>query len=529
MGTVVTTRQGKVEGSVEHGIHVFRGIPYARPPLEQRRWRAPEPMPAWTGTRPATAFGHPAPQNNPSTRFVAALIGSGAEHSEDCLYLNVWTPKPDNGRRPVMVWIHGGAFVIGTGSTGLYNGGRLARRGNLVVVTINYRLGALGFLNLHALDDRLEANFGLRDQIAALEWVRDNVEQFGGDPDNVTVFGESAGGMSVATLLGTPAADGLFHRAVAQSGAAHNVSETAVAARVGEELCRQIGLDKPNVERLRKLPLGEVLVAQARASLKLGLPIGLLPWQPSIDGDVLPRQPLDAIEAGAARHVRLIVGTNVDEWRLFMFADPKGRRLDEDGLRRRLGRFLPAEHSAERNWIDAVLGAYAGPDGRWTPTERWIAFQSDRVFHNPADTLAQAHAAAGGATYRYLFTWTPPLVGPWLGAFHGLEIPFVFGTVRDGALRHALAHLPSVRRLSDTAQDAWAAFATTGDPCHGALPAWPRYDAAARRTMVLDTSCAVVEQPFEPRRRIWSEIFPRPRGAAAPAAQARPRRAGSNR
>lgn len=514
MAAVVTTRQGKVEGRVEHRVHVFRGIPYARPPLGERRWRAPEPHPAWTATRPAYEFGPAAPQNSPTTKLISALVGTGAEQSEDCLYLNVWTPAPDNRRRPVLVWIHGGAFVLGAGSTGLYSGGRLAKRGDVVVVTINYRLGALGFLNLHALDDRLEANFGLRDQIAALAWVRDNIDQFGGDPDNVTIFGESAGGMSVGTLLGTPAARGLFHRAVAQSGAAHNVSDTALAARVAEELLRQLQAGRLDVGRLRKLPAEEILTAQAKASLKLGLPLGVLPWQPSLDGDVLPQQPLQSIGEGGARRVRLIVGTNSDEWRLFMLGDPKGRRLDEAGLRRRLARVLPGEDASGRPWSEIAFEAYAacGDTRRtWTPAERWMAFQADRVFHYPAHVLAETHASAGGAAYAYLFTWTPPLVGNWLGSFHGLEIPFVFGTVRDGPLRHTLARLRSVRDLSNALQQAWIAFAATGDPCHGALPAWPRYDAADRKTMLLDTRSTVRERPLEERRQLWSAILGGPR------------------
>ena len=509
MSATVITRSGRVEGSEEHGMFVFRGIPYARPPVGARRFRAPEPAVAWRGTRPTQAFAPSAPQNGPSTRVLAQLIGVGASgQSEDCLCLNIWTPAADRKRRPVMLWIHGGAFVLGSGATGLYAGGRMAKRGDVVVVTINYRLGALGFLNLHALDDRLEANFGVHDQIAALEWVRDNIEQFGGDPEKVTIFGESAGGMSVGTLLSTRAAGRLFHRAVAQSGAASNVSSQAQAAEVAEEFVRALGERQLDVERLRRRAVPDILAAQMRAALRSNMRAGVLPWQPSIDDQLLRASPLPPIAAGSARTVALLVGTNRDEWRLFMIGDPKGRRLDEAGLRRRLARALATSDDGDA-WSQRAFDVYARADdvaARWTPADRWVAFQSDRIFHHPAHELAASHAHSGGATYAYLFTWTLPLVGGWSGSFHGLEIPFVFGTVRDGLFRRLFPFHGGIRRLSDIMQQAWVAFARHGAPHHDELPTWPRYDSARRASMAFDTTCAVRERVFEERQRLWSDL-----------------------
>ena len=233
---VVLTRSGKLEGRRSRAVEIYRGVPYARPPLDDLRFRPPQPLKDWQGVRPAHRYGRSAPQSMPLPIVALQMVAVGARaQSEDCLSLNVWTPAADGGRRPVLVWIHGGAFVMGSGSTSLYSGARLARRGDVVVVTLNYRLGALGYLNLRALPggEAAPCNLGLRDQIAALEWVRENIEAFGGDPGNVTVFGESAGAMSVATVLGTPAAQGLFHRAIAQSGAADHVSSAAEAAAIG--------------------------------------------------------------------------------------------------------------------------------------------------------------------------------------------------------------------------------------------------------------------------------------------------------
>ncbi len=505
---VVQTRSGKLEGRRSRAVEIYRGIPYAQPPLGDLRFRPPQPVEGWQGVRPARRFGKSAPQSMPLPIVALQMIAVGARaQSEDCLSLNVWTPAADGGRRPVLVWIHGGAFVMGSGSTFLYSGARLARRGDVVVVTLNHRLGALGYLDLRALSGGEDApgNLGLRDQIAALEWVRENIDAFGGDPENVTVFGESAGAMSVATLLGSPAAQGLFHRAIAQSGAADHVSSAAQAAEISELFLEELGEAGRDLSTLRAIPVRTILRTQ-RAITMPRLRSGQLPWQPFVDGDILVDAPLRAIEAGFAKSVPLLIGANQDEYRLFTLGNRELLRINEEGLRHRLARALPGKGPDGTPIAELALEFYgpesAGP-GRATPGERWIAFQSDRIFHWPAARLAGGHARSRGTTYAYLFTWRPPLLRARLGACHGLEIPFVFGTLRAPMLRSTIGVARSARLLSDRMQDAWIAFARSGNPGHAGLPDWPPYEHGRHATMVLGNTCCEAPSRFDGVRSFW--------------------------
>jgi para-nitrobenzyl esterase len=505
---IVTTRSGRIEGRLEGGICVFRGIPYARAPRGALRWQPPQPPEPWAGVRRAHAFGPSAPQAAAVLPLAGRLIGArSAGQSQDCLSLNVWTPACDRRRRPVMVWIHGGAFVLGSGAAGLYDGARLARSGDVVVVTLNYRLGALGFLDLGTVwPGRFAANAGLRDQLAALTWVREHAPLLGGDPENVTIFGESAGGMSVATLLGTPAARGLFHRAIAQSGAADHVSSRARAAEVAAAFLDELGARSP--EALETATSGDILLAQQRAALRTGFAEGKLPWQPSVDGDLLPLPPREQIAKGLAREVPLLVGTNRDEWKLFMLGDRRARRLDEAALRRRFARALPGEDAQGRVLAERAFAAYrdAAAQRRATPPEIWERFQADRVFHVPAHRLAELHCVHQPATFAYLFRWSPPALRHWIGACHGIEIPFVFGTLREPPLTPLFLLAPGARSLSARMQRAWVAFARSGDPRHDALPEWPAYDASRGATLGLGPRCAVKDAPFAAALRFFGEL-----------------------
>ena len=528
MDPVVTTRSGKLGGAARPGVQVFRGIPYARAPRGALRWEAPMPPQSWQGVRDARASGPSAPQSAQVMLLIRRLIGASTRtQSQDCLYLNVWTPAADVRRRPVMVWIHGGGFLMGSGSVGLYSGAQLARTGDVVVVTINYRLGALGFLNLRECElggATPPANLGLRDQIAALEWVRDNIEAFGGDPENVTVFGESAGGMSVGTLLGTPSAQGLFHRAIAQSGAAHNVSTRSQARRVGEIFLEELGArDRAALERAS---VSEILSAQQATTARADLLLGALPFQPSVDDDLIPTRPLEAIAKGLARHVPVLVGTNREEWRLFMLGDRRGRRLDEEGLRRRMARVLGGGNGEGRALAERALEVYGGAAGerrRGHWGDVWSAFQSDRIFHHPAHTLARLQSDHHPGTRAYLFSWSPPGPGRRIGACHGLEIPFVFGTLREPALRPLFALTRTARQLSAQMQRAWIAFARTGDPSHEELPDWPAYDGDGAATLELSSDPRLLHAPFAPALRFWSELAEAPTSGAGVAASARTR------
>jgi para-nitrobenzyl esterase len=483
----VETRTGAVSGLEEDGLVVFRGIPYAARPIGERRWRPPAPVEPWTGVRDAHEFGPIAPQLEGARG--TAVFGDPTGQDEDCLTLNVWTPGVDGSKRPVMVWLHGGAFVGGSGGGVLYRGDSLARRGDVVVVTINYRLGVLGYLG---------GNWGLLDQIAALEWVRDNIAGFGGDPGNVTVFGESAGGMSVAVLLGTPRAAGLFHKAIVQSGAAAVATEDR-AAEVAAGVYEHLG--QSDLDQLRAVPVDDILEAQAEALRPApGRP---LPFRPMLDGDVLPRHPLDEIADGLSADVPVLIGTNRDEWKFFGIADVKARDLDDAGLARRLSRTL-----GDRG--DDVLERYRkareARGAAVTPSELWFAIESDRIFRAPSMELAAVHAAHQPATYSYLFTWESPAIGGVLGSCHALEIPFVFGTLANPVVAAFTGEGPAARHLSEQMQDAWLTFAATGDPAVGDLDPWPAYDARRRATMVLGKECWVEDAPFEDERAVWDDV-----------------------
>ncbi len=505
----VETAAGRVAGSREDGVLVFRGIPYARAPQGALRLSAPRPPEPWTGVREAKRFGASAPQ---TPGRLAALLGSPTESfAEDCLYLNVWTPGTDAARRPVLVWLHGGSFTTGSGSQPVYDGARLARRGDAVVVTINYRLGALGFLHLPALEREAHAataNPGLLDQVAALAWVRENIAAFGGDPTNTTLFGESAGAMSVGTLLGTPRARGLFARAILQSGAASNVTDREDALRVGETFMKELGLAPDDLAGLRAQPLAAVLAAQERATAQLLGVVPQLPFQPVVDGDVLPRPPLEAIAGGSARDISILIGTNLEEQKLYAPTDPKAQLLDDDGLLRRCRRALPEPGPDGRPRGEHVVRRYrAAREGRFdvSPRELWFAIETDRWFRVPATRLAEKHAAHQPATWAYLFTWKSPALGGMLGSCHALEIPFVFGCVDDQLVQRFVGDDKAVPGISQRMQDAWLAFARSGDPGHSGLDAWPRYDATRRATMLFGEECRVEHAPFEAERAFWDE------------------------
>ncbi len=509
---IVSTRYGKLQGEEARGIATFKSIPFARPPLGELRFRAPTAPESWTGVRDATAFGPSSPQIGPVNPLIRRVIGAaGSGTSQDCLYLNVWTPGCDEKRRPVMVWIHGGAFILGSGSTRMYDGVRLARRGNVVLVTLNYRLGALGFLDwksVAASGESPQANLGIRDQIAALEWVRDNIEAFGGDPENVTVFGESAGAMSTGTLLGVPSARGLFHKAILQSGATHNISRERKSSRVAGYFAEALGLDTLSLDTLQKLSTTDIMRAQARASVRIGLDNGMMAWQPTVDGDLIPDQPLAAVERGDAAGIPMLIGTNRDEFKLFTFTSRE--RLNDKELIARVQRIAERSGFGDELSADHIEGTYGRLEGKrdTSANERWVALQSDRIFHYPAVRLADLHAQHEPKTYCYLFDWRPPVIGRALGACHGLELPFVFGGARGALIRAGLFTDRTARPLSDYMQDAWIAFARTGMPHRGDETEWPAYEGERRSTKRLGRTRSVLSDPHRSAREFWAPLIP---------------------
>jgi para-nitrobenzyl esterase len=437
------------------------------------------------------------------------LNAGGSVQSEDCLHLNVWTPGLDETRRPVLVWIHGGGFLIGSGSVALYEGYDLARRGDMVVVTINYRLGALGYLHLHGIGGdafRGASNAGLRDQIAALEWVRDNIDRFGGDPGNVTICGQSAGAMSVGALLSAPRARALFHRAICQSSAAPSVLSQAEADQVAEFFLRRLGGPPLTPKALARLSTSQLLKAQGATNRELANLERLMVFLPAVDGDLIPEPPLQALKSGAASRVPILIGTTRDEWKLFSPVDSGILAFGERGLIDRIKEVLaraapraPKPSVAARHYREALRVR----GGDTSPFEVWSAFQSARVFHYPASLLAEAQRRAGGVAYSYLFTWHPPALRRPVGACHALEIPFIFGLTNHPIVRPIVGLAPSTGRLARRMQRAWINFARTGDPGHERLPPWQPYDADSRATMVFGRQCEVAHAPLEEERKLW--------------------------
>jgi para-nitrobenzyl esterase len=413
------------------------------------------------------------------------------EIDEDCLTINVWTPGVDAASRPVLIWIHGGAFTIGSGSLETYDGASLAAREDVVVVSCNYRLGALGFMIIDHPD--AAANCGLLDQLAALAWVRDNIAAFGGDPGRVAVFGESAGAGSVLSLLSTQKSEGLFHAAIVQSGATDLVLDRARALAVTDAFAQAAGVESRDLDALRALSVDDVLAAQTAAAAAVFGEVGLMPFHPAVDGQILRHNWLEAATAGVSRDVALVIGTTRDEMALFASFDPSAATIDEDALRTRFARMHPEPNE--------LVDAYRALDPEATPPAIWGASTTDVAMWLPALRVAEAHAAHQPDTWMYRFDW--PAADPALGACHGIDIPFPFATIDRVGWDEFLSDPAGAAALARAQQSAWAAVARAGAPSTDALPGWPRFDARRRATMVLAATPHVEDDPRGPVRAAW--------------------------
>ncbi|APE08021.1 MULTISPECIES: carboxylesterase/lipase family protein [unclassified Rhodococcus (in: high G+C Gram-positive bacteria)] len=501
--THVTFADGTVRGTRLGDLLAWRGIPYAAPPVGPLRLRAPQPVEPWTGVRDATQFGNAAPQR---PRYAeTGRRGVRVRPDEDCLTLNVLAPAGRvHAPRPVMVFIHGGAFTLGTSALSVYGGESLVRRGDVVYVSINYRLGALGYLDFGSFSTdsvRFDSNLGLRDQVAALEWVQRNIAAFGGDPDNVTIFGESAGGTSVTTLLATPAARGLFSAAIAQSPAPNLVVTSDRSAEWGRKFVELLGAD-PDTAAQALLDTSPVELG--RVGSRLGAQVlratpGLHPFGPVVDGDFVPLQPLEAYETGAAHPVPLVLGTNDREGALF----PKFLDALPTNPRRIDALFAATDPEAK----DRITGIYPGyPDERAA-----IDLGGDLTFWYPSVQFAQAHSRFA-PTFMYRFDLAPRVLR-WTGfdATHAVELLAVFDQT-DEPLGRALTALGGRRGLRTAAgamQRQWLNVARHGEP----LPSWPPYDEKDRATVIFDEVTRIEHDPRRERRLAWEGY----RGYAAPA------------
>jgi len=503
MSTVNTTC-GPVEGTEEAGLHIFKGIPFAAAPIGPLRWAAPEPAQPWSEPLAANAFGV---QSLQSATPMATMFGGVQEEvalGEDCLSLNIWTRGCDESARPVMVWIHGGAFIIGSGASPMYDGAEFARR-DVVLVSINYRLGALGFLRLTDITNGAipsTGNEGLLDQIAALRWVRENIAAFGGDPDNVTIFGESAGGISVGSLMGIESAAPLFQKAIPQSGACHTASSIETANLVAEMTLERLGIAADDSAALLNADAAAILSAQEAVLAEQSQPgaqrVQGMAYQPVIEPQHLPSLPIEAVRAGSAKDKPLLIGNTLEEMKLFtaMGTGPS----DEAQLHDALGKAF-VEDDRER-----LISAYrTSLEARGKPADAGdisAAISTDRMFRMPGIRLAEAQLAQCDDVFAYLFDWETSFLN--LGACHALELAFVFGT-------HHVAQLepffdgtkPGADALSEAMLNAWCQFAATGNP-GGAQPV-PTY-RQNRSTLVFGTDCRIEEDPYPAERALWDQL-----------------------
>jgi para-nitrobenzyl esterase len=514
---VVETASGKVRGFLNDGIYSFRGVRYGASAAGKNRFLPPKKPDPWAGVRDATSYGYRAPQTNPSTRGVVVpetemmqiLAGSDGfrvppPESEDCLFLNVWTPGLGAAKkRPVMVWLHGGGFSQGASSDLLYDGTNLARRGDVVMVGLNHRLNVFGYTNLGDFgrpEFLHSGNAGQLDIVAALEWVRDNIERFGGDPKRVMIFGESGGGAKVSMLLACPPAKGLFHSAIVESGPGLRMAERAPSSKIAEMLLSELGLTVAQLPEIQNLPTDKILAAYfaTTAKAKGAGGLGSGPFGPVLDPEVLPAHPFEPSASRISEEVPVMVGWNKTESTLFSFGDPQVFSLDEAGLIKRIEGLVGKD-------ADALIRAYRSEFPKMSPSGIYFHISSYSMMGSGSIKIAERKAALGRApAYVYRFDWETPIFNGKFLSPHGLEMPMVFDNVEGGGAA-LTGGGQEAKRIAAKMSEAWIAFAGAGNPNSkkSGLPKWDPYESSKRATMIFDNECRIVHDPLKEQREIF--------------------------
>jgi para-nitrobenzyl esterase len=501
---VAETTYGRVRGTEVSGIKIFKGIPYGATTTGQNRFMPPVAPAKWSGVRDALAYGSSAPQSEPGARRAASAIAVAAAglpaESEDCLVLNVWTPAVrDNRKRPVMFWCHGGGFATGSGSSPVTEGLNLARRGDVVVVTINHRLNVLGFTSLEEAggpEFASSGDVGMLDIVAALRWVRDNIAEFGGDPNTVMIFGQSGGGRKVSTLLAMPSAKGLFHRAIIESGATLRLVEPDQGTRVARELMTTLGIPKERVRDLQSVPIDRMMSAYFEVVRRMNVDQMTQGFSPLADGTEV-HHPFHPTASTVSADVPVMLGSTRTE--LTSSAQEADFSLTDAAMRGRVRQLIG-------NAADSAIQVYQKANPGATASDIYFLIASDYRYSGPVMKIAERRAALGkGPVYLYYFRWETPVDGGRLKSPHTIEIPFAFDNVQ--AAKRLTGGGPEAMALADKVSDTWIAFAKTGNPNQPKMPRWPAFNGKERPTMVFNTESRVVNDPIkEQRLTMWKAL-----------------------